>query len=78
MAEGGEQQQDFNAAILDDEVDGQNILAANNNLQGKVNTVQIKIPPFWKADPDLYKLKPNLQQPALDPIYLNTTKLLVN
>ena len=57
MAEGGEQQQDFNAAILDDEVDGQNILAANNNLQGKVNTVQIKIPPFWKADPDLWFLQ---------------------
>lgn len=30
----------------DHEVDG--------HQQGRVNTVQIKIPPFWKADPDLW------------------------
>jgi len=54
MAEGGEQQQNLDAAILEDEVDGQDILAANNNLRGRINTVQIKIPPFWKADPALW------------------------
>lgn len=50
------QNQDQQDLIPDDEVDGHN-LAANNNLQGRVNTVQIKIPPFWKADPDLWFLQ---------------------
>lgn len=62
MAEGG---QDLNAAILDDdvteniydEVDGPRPPAAPANQQhvnGRVNTAQIKIPTFWKADPELW------------------------
>lgn len=56
-ADNQQQQQNLNDAFLDDEVDGPNILAANNNLQGRVNTTQIKIPPFWKADPELWFLQ---------------------
>lgn len=59
MAEGGQHDndlQDLDATVQhDDDVDGpQHRVAHNNNNQGSVNTIQIKIPPFWKADPELW------------------------
>lgn len=50
MAEPNQQQQ---AVDPDEQVDGHRINAAANN-DNAVRQVQIKIPPFWKADPDLW------------------------
>lgn len=46
----------FDDADPIDEVDGQQPPAPHQN-QGRVNTIQLKLPPFWKADPDLWFLQ---------------------
>lgn len=52
-----EDNQNLDAAFQDLEVDGAEANAAN----GRINTIQIKIPPFWKADPELWFLQVEAQ-----------------
>jgi hypothetical protein len=52
MAEGGDLPP-LNAADPIDEIDGPPLAAAGQN-QARINTVQLKIPPFWKTDPELW------------------------
>lgn len=53
MAEGGNLPP-LHVADPIDEIDGQQQPPAADQNQGRINTVQIKIPPFWKADPELW------------------------
>lgn len=49
---------DQNDDFLEDETDGNpQAVAGNNDNRGRINTIQIKIPPFWKADPELWFLQ---------------------
>lgn len=59
MAQGGELPP-LPAADPFDEIDGPPLNAAGQ-AQARVNTVQIKIPPFWKADPELWFLQIDAQ-----------------
>ncbi|XP_037034323.1 uncharacterized protein LOC119073129 [Bradysia coprophila] len=44
--------------LPNDEVDGiLQQVARNNNNHGRIDAVQIKMPPFWKADPELWFLQ---------------------